>query len=82
MLYIVLLEAIDVIKKQKPLSPLVASVPIEKACKDHVKDLGTNGRYDHSAHEGSDGSTVADRIEKYCVVRGCGENIVSRPLNS
>ena len=56
-------EAIQFLKTQKPVQELNLSAEIQKACKDHVDDIGPKGL---TTHEGSDGSNLADRIEKYC----------------
>jgi hypothetical protein len=57
------LEAIDFLKHQKPVGKVVRDNNLSKATNDHVRDIGTRGL---SSHEGSDGSTVTSRIEKYC----------------
>ena len=49
-------------KKQKPLMPLQFSSGLSQACKDHVIDIGKNSL---ASHEGSDGSKMIDRIQKY-----------------
>lgn len=66
-------EAITVLRGLSPLSAMEPSAFLESAAYDHAKDLGDNGI---RGHEGSDGSSVADRIERYCAWRGIiGENI-------
>lgn len=64
-----------IIEAMTPLPPMGIAYTLEQAAKDLALDLGeTGGR----GHEGSDGSTVSDRIERYCSWRGIiGENIVS-----
>ena len=56
-------EAIQFLKSLKPLPPLKYSEEISKACRDHIDDIGPKGL---TTHEGSDGSNITDRIEKYC----------------
>lgn len=57
---------------------MAVSLELERAAMDHVKDIGERTL---RGHTGSDGSTIVDRIERYCVWQGCyGENIVS-PLS-
>lgn len=56
------LEAIEFLKKQKPVPKLKHDERLSKACEDHVRDLGPKGL---ASHEGYNGSTVYDRIEKY-----------------
>ena len=51
------------LKNMNPLPPLKYSEEISKACRDHIYDIGPNGLI---THEGSDGSNITDRIEKYC----------------
>lgn len=55
-------EAIDFLKKQKPVLELHESRGLYMAAKDHVRDIGQNGL---ASHEGTDGSRMCDRIEKY-----------------
>ena len=56
-------EAIQYIKSLKPLEPLQYSKEISKACRDHISDIGPKGLM---SHEGSDGTNITDRVEKYC----------------
>ena len=66
-------EAIRFLSKQNPLPPLVYSEALSKAASDHIKDIGEKGL---TSHEGSNGETVSDRIEKYTEWDGsCAENI-------
>lgn len=66
-------EAIRFLSKQNPLPALVYSEALSKAASDHVKDIGEKGL---TTHEGSNGETVSDRIEKYTEWDGsCAENI-------
>ena len=55
-------EAINFLKNQKNLPKLVLSDKINKACQDHIKDIGPKGM---TGHEGSDGKNISERIEKY-----------------
>jgi uncharacterized protein YkwD len=57
------IEAIEFLKHQKPVGKVVHDNNLSKATTDHVKDIGRRGL---SSHEGSDGSTVTSRIERYC----------------
>ena len=67
------LDAIEFLKNQKPLESLQYSGHLSQACKDHAKDLGSKGQ---SSHEGSDGSGLSERIEKYIEWDGAvGENL-------
>jgi len=67
------LEAIEFLKKQKPILKLKYDERLSRSADDHVKDLGPKGL---ASHEGSDGLTVYDRIEKYCEWDNiCCENI-------
>ena len=61
-------EAINFIKTQKPVQELTLNEEITKACRDHIEDIGPKGM---TTHEGSDGSNISDRIEKYCEWDGC-----------
>lgn len=66
-------EAIEFLKKQKPLPELEYSKEISQACRDHVNDIGPRGQ---TTHEGIDGKNISDRIEKYCEWDGaCAENL-------
>ena len=55
-------EAINFLKNQKSLPKLILSDKINKACQDHIKDIGPKGM---TGHEGSDGKNISERIEKY-----------------
>ena len=57
-----ILDAIEFLKKQKPVEALQYSGELSQACKDHAKDIGSKGL---SSHEGSDGNGLSERIEKY-----------------
>ena len=46
-------EAIEFIKKQKPVPELTLNDDITKACKDHIEDIGPKGM---TTHEGSERS--------------------------
>jgi uncharacterized protein YkwD len=55
------------------LSPLTLVPGLSAACRDHVVDTGPRGML---GHDGSDGSTTAQRIERYGRwLRTCGENV-------
>ena len=55
-------NAIEFLKNQEPLEPLKMSRELSQAAKDHAMDIGSKGL---SSHEGSDGSGISDRVEKY-----------------
>jgi uncharacterized protein YkwD len=55
-------EAIDFLKVQPVVGPLNHSEHLYNACRDHIKDIGPKGL---ASHDGSDGSNVSDRIERY-----------------
>jgi uncharacterized protein YkwD len=57
------LEAINFLNKQKPVPKVARDNNLSHAAHDHVKDIGSKGL---SSHEGSDGSSVTSRIERYC----------------
>jgi uncharacterized protein YkwD len=66
-------EAIHYLMGLSPLNPLQRDERLDKACLDHVLDIGKNGI---SGHEGSDGKYFVDRIEKYAEWDGViAENI-------
>ena len=56
-------EAIRFLKKQEAVNALINDERLSKAAEDHVNDIGKNGL---SSYEGSDGSSVLDRVQKYC----------------
>ena len=56
-------DAINFLKNQKPVHELTLNKDISQACKDHVDDIGPKGL---TTHEGSNGSNIGLRIEKYC----------------
>ena len=47
---------------QNPLPPFIFSEGLYFAAKDHCIDIGENSL---ASHEGSDGSRMVDRIERY-----------------
>jgi uncharacterized protein YkwD len=66
-------EALEFLKRQKPVGSLTHDERLSKACNDHVSDIGPLGL---ATHESSDGRNVSDRIEKYAEWDGaCTENI-------
>ena len=66
-------EAMRFLAVQKPVPALIHSEELSKAAKDHAKDMGENGL---TGHDGSDGSMLSDRIEKYTEWDDlCAENI-------
>ena len=56
-------EAIDFLKRQKPIGALQQEERLIKACRDHIADIGPAGL---ASHESSDGRNVSDRIETVC----------------
>jgi Ca2+-binding RTX toxin-like protein len=69
-------EAISVLRSTSPLPALSPSRGMSLAAKDQVNDIGPKGIDDISAHTGSDGSNVGQRIDRYGDFQGgWGENI-------
>ncbi len=67
-------EAIRYLEAVSPMSTLVYSAGLSKAAMDHVNDIGPKGML---SHQGSDGTRVNDRIERYGQWNDlCGENIM------
>lgn len=65
-------EAIEFLKRQKPVNALTLDERLSSACKDHIEDIGPKGI---TSHDSSDGKNLSDRIEKYCEWDGaCCEN--------
>ena len=56
-------DAIEFLKNQKTVPELILCKDISQACKDHLDDIGPKGL---TTHEGSSGSNIGERIEKYC----------------
>ena len=54
-----MLEAIDFLKRQSPLSPLTVQVALLTAASRHAADQGRAGT---RGHVGADGSSVRDRV--------------------
>jgi hypothetical protein len=66
-------EAIEFLKRQKPVGKLTENDKLSQACIDHLNDIGPKGL---CSHDGTDGSNPTDRIEKYCEWDlACCENI-------
>ncbi|CAD8126105.1 unnamed protein product [Paramecium sonneborni] len=55
-------ECIEFLNNQKGVGELKWSKGLESAARDHVKDIGSKGLI---GHNGSDGSSMSDRIERY-----------------
>lgn len=71
---LVVLETIASLESIQSQPPVSASIYLEMAAVDHVKDIGANNI---DGHDGSDNSKIKDRIERYCAWKGAmGENIV------
>ena len=66
-------EAINHLKKQKPVAALTWDSNIAKAARDHVRDSDIHNIVGHT---GSDGSSFVDRLDRYTTREGrSGENI-------
>ena len=66
-------EAIRFLSVQKSVPKLNYSEELSKAAKDHAMDIGENNLH---GHEGSDGSILSDRIERYTEWdESCAESI-------
>jgi hypothetical protein len=66
-------EAIDFLKTQTAVGALSHNYHLSNSCRDHVIDIGPKGL---ASHDGSDGSNVSDRIERYAEWDGAlAENI-------
>lgn len=55
-------DAISFLRSQEPLNSFTYSKYLELAAKEHAQDIGSKGL---SSHEGSDGSSLCDRIERH-----------------
>lgn len=67
------LEAIDFLKRQRPVQTLTFDERLTKAAQEHADDLGPLGLY---THDSKDGKNVSERIDKYCEwEKACCENI-------
>jgi len=66
-------EAMNFLRRVKPVGALRPSRGMSRAAKDHVRDQGTSGG---TGHQGSDGSRMWDRVNRYGRWSGkLGENI-------
>ncbi len=66
-------EAIDFLRRAKPVGALRPSKGMSTAAKDHVRDQGPSGG---TGHRGNDGSQMSDRVKHYGRWTGkIGENI-------
>lgn len=67
-------EAIDTLKQiSNSLEPMLLSEELEEASLDHANDVFANNLFSHTS---SDGATIKDRVERYCIWKGSlGENI-------
>ena len=54
-------EAIEFLKKQKPLEALELNECLSLAAEDHVKDMIKNNIFGHT---GTDGSSLTDRVTR------------------
>jgi uncharacterized protein YkwD len=70
-------EAIEFLKKAKPVGKLKLSKGLSKAAEDHTKDIGKAGV---TGHTGTDKSTMTDRMGRHGKwQKTCGENIAFGP---
>ncbi len=66
-------ECIQVLKKTPSLPIFTPVAGLTRAARDHAKDQAHSGR---TGHDGANGSTMTERIERYGQWTGlCGENI-------
>ena len=66
-------ECIEFLKNQSPMGGLTLDDELSKASQDHADDIGPNGI---CGHDGSDGSSMDDRISRYVKwERNIAENI-------
>ena len=65
-------EAVEYLEAQAPVGPLDLSPGLSCAARDHVFDQGRSGMVGHA---GSDASQPADRVARYGMPRGVGENL-------
>ena len=72
------LSAIEFLRNQEPVCCMEGSPFLEKATTDHAVDLNSNQL---AGHEGSDGSTVASRVERYASWSGCMAEIIDIGFN-
>ena len=67
------IEAKKFLESLKPFDSLTYDQRLFRAANDHLNDIGPKGLF---THEGSDGSTVSERIERYCEWEGtCVQNV-------
>lgn len=70
-------EAIEFLKKAKPLPPMTPSEGLALAARDHANDTGPQGL---TGHKGTDGSMPHERIQRHGKVTSTsGENISYGP---
>ena len=71
-------DAIKFLKNQEPLHPLSLSKALCSSAQDHATNTGSNNV---TGHTGADGSTIDERIERYCEWSGrIGENCSYRKI--
>lgn len=56
-------SSIKFLQSQEPLSELIYSPELSKACYSHLKDIGKNGLV---SHEGSRGTSISERVDNCC----------------
>jgi len=66
-------EAIDALRQTAPMDTMASASGLSRAADDHVRDQGPTGQ---RGHDGTDGSSFAERVTRYGVWDGgLGENI-------
>ena len=66
-------ECIDFLNNATALAPFEWKEDMAKACRDHANDTGPKGA---TGHDGTNGSTLSDRLKKYGEpVASYGENL-------
>ena len=66
-------EAVLFLEQQAPVGPLKYSVGMSMGCLDHVKDQARTGQL---GHKGADQTMASERVARYGIGRGVGENIM------
>ena len=73
-------EAVRVLERTRPLPALERSAALEKAAREHVRDIGPSGRL---SHDGGDGSSPSARVRRHRKdVRAVGEVITFGPSDA
>jgi uncharacterized protein YkwD len=69
-------EAVKFLHNQSAVGPLQLSHGLSLGANDHVQDQSKSGK---TGHQGADGTYVKDRINRYGISNGCGENLAYGP---